>query len=245
MKLQGKVAVITGAASGMGREQAKLFAQEGAGIVAVDINEEGLEQLKSDINGTSGDIVTVQADITEKDSVQNIVDQTLEHFKTIDVLCNTAGMLDDFKPLLDGDEELWDKIFSINVKGPFLLTKAVLPTMIDKGKGNIINIASIAGKMAGGGGAAYTSTKHAMNGFTKQLSYDYGQKGIRVNAIAPGYIRTAMTEGVDEAMVENTPAGRPGEANEIAKLSLFLASDDSDYIHGETITIDGGLTIGI
>lgn len=243
MTLKNKVALITGAASGMGQAQAKLFAEKGARIVALDLDSDGLNELKKELEDKSAEVFTLEADMTDEAAVQEAVADAIEHFGQIDILSNTAGVLDDYLPALETSIDLWHKTIAVNLTGPFLLAKAVLPHMIEKGKGNIINLTSIAGVVAGGGGAAYTSSKHGVIGLTKQLSADYGQKGIRVNAIAPGFIDTAMTEDVDKSLVENTPAKRTGKPEEIAKLALFLASDDSDFIHGETIKIDGGWTV--
>lgn len=242
MKLQNKVALITGASSGMGRAQAKRFAKEGAHVIAFDVNKDGLQELEDHFDSLDSNFLGLEVDISNAQQVESAVEKALERFKSIDIISNTAGILDDFSSLEDTDEELWDSVFNVNIKGIYLVTKAVLPTMLKNKKGTIVNIASIAGFVAGGGGAAYTSTKHAVVGLTKQLAYDYGQKGIKVNAIAPGYINTSMTEDVDPSLTDDLPEPRPGEAEEIADLAVFLASEQSDYIRGETIKIDGGWT---
>lgn len=246
-KLKNKVAFITGAGSGMGRAQALLFVEEGAKVILADINTEGLEKVYEEIQRMQGEVLIVEMDVSKKESVENAVKKTLDKFGQIDILSNTAGVLDDYKPSLDTSEELWDKIMNINLKGIYFMTNAVLPHMLEKGQGVIINIASIAAFVAGGGGAAYTSAKHAIAGYTKQLSFDYGQKGIRVNAIAPGAIETGMTkeifeEGSADVMkdVNSVPAGRYGQPEEIAKAALFLVSDDSSFMHGAIVPVDGG-----
>lgn len=243
MTLKNKVAFITGAASGMGQAQAKLFAEKGAKIVALDLDTDGLNELKDELKKKGSEVLTLETDMTDEAAVQKAVDDVIKHFGQIDILSNTAGVLDDFTPATETSKDLWDKTIAVNLTGPFILAKAVIPHMVDKGKGNIINLASIAGFVAGGGGAAYTSSKHGIIGLTKQLSLDYGQKGIRVNAIAPGFIETAMTADVDSSLVNDTPAKRAAKPEEVAKLALFLASDDSDFIHGETVKIDGGWTV--
>ncbi|PNZ70612.1 glucose 1-dehydrogenase [Staphylococcus croceilyticus] len=246
-KLDEKVAFITGAGSGMGKAQAVLYASEGAKVILADINEETVNQTATEIKDNGGEAFPVTIDVANKESVDNAVQQGVEVFGTIDVLSNTAGILDDYKPTLDTSEDLWDKIININLKGTYLVTNAVLPHMIEKGKGTVINIASIGAFVAGGGGAAYTAAKHGIAGYTKQLSFDYGLKGIKANAIAPGAVDTGMThdmfeEGSADVMekTNSVPAGRYGQPEEIANLSLFLASDDSDFIHGSIIPIDGG-----
>ncbi|MDR5658563.1 3-oxoacyl-ACP reductase [Serpentinicella sp. ANB-PHB4] len=247
MKLKGKTVVITGAASGMGRAQARLFSKEGANVIAADIDKDSLDKVVKEITSNGGQALAVQADISNRDSVKDLVKKGVEEYSSIDILCNTAGILDDYSPSLDTSEDLWDRIFNVNLKGMFLLTNEVLPHMIKKEKGVIINISSIAGFVAGGGGAAYTSAKHAVVGYTKQLSFDYGKQGIRVNAIAPGAIKTGMTEEIlkDEdapvmETIKSVPAGRYGQPEEIANLALFLASEESDFIHGAIVPIDGG-----
>lgn len=248
MKLKGKVAIITGSSSGMGECIAREFSKEGANVVinyahsSEDANAIVEEILKND-----GKAIAVQANISKSEDVKRLIDKTIEEFGTIDILVNNAGILDNYAPVLDTSEELWDNIIGINLKGQFLCCKHALPHMIEKGKGIIINTSSIAGYVAGGGGAAYTASKHGVIGLTKQISFDYGSKGIRANAICPGAIKTRMTEEVfkdkDAAVMEsvlNVPAGRYGYPGEVAKLALFLASDDSDFIHGTTVVIDGG-----
>ena len=173
--------------------------------------------------------------------------QIVKNNGQIDILLNTAGILDDYRPSLETSEALWDQILATNLKVSFV-TNAILPYFLQQ-KGVIVNMASIAGLVAGGGGAR-TASKHAIIGYTKQLSYDYAKLGIRANAIAPGAIQTPMNaadfagEGEMAAWVaRETPAGRWAQPQEVAKLSLFLASDDADYIHGTVMTIDGGWTM--
>lgn len=250
MLLEGKVALITGAGSGMGKAQTQKYAEEGAKVIAVDINLDAVEKVVQEITNNGGEAIAVKGDISKKEEVDKFVKNGLDKYDKIDILCNTAGIMDDFKPTLDVTEEYWDKVMNINLKGMFLLTNSVLPQMIENGKGTIINFSSIAGFVAGAGGSVYTATKHGVIGYTKQLSLDYGPKGIKANAICPGGVETGMTDEIfkDEDsgimdMIEKTPAGRPGKAKEIADLSLFLASDKSDFIHGEAIKIDGGWTV--
>lgn len=246
-RLKNKVALITGAGSGMGQAQAKLFAQQGAKVIAADINMDGLEQTVAAIQAEGGDAYAVQIGVAKQSSVQAGVKSGLDHYGQIDILSNTAGILDDYKPTLDTSEELWDRIMGVNLKGLYYMTNAVLPQMLERGQGVIINFGSIASFVAGGGGAAYTAAKHAVAGYTKQLSFDYGQKGIRANVIAPGAIETGMTkeifaEGAAEVMesVNSVPAGRYGQPEEVANLALFLASDEASFMHGAIIPVDGG-----
>ena len=163
---------------------------------------------------------------------------------------NNAGVLDDYAPILDTDEDLWDRIIGINLTGVYRVTRALLPQMLEAGGGAIVNTCSIAGLVAGGGGTAYTSSKHGVLGLTRQLAFDYGQQGIRVNAICPGAVETGMTRELfaagDAAVMESVnsvPAGRYAQPEELASLALFLASDESSFSHGAAFVADGGWTI--
>ncbi|SDL97851.1 SDR family NAD(P)-dependent oxidoreductase [Bacillus sp. OK048] len=243
--LDGKVAIITGAGSGIGREQAAIFSKEGAKVVLADINGENVSKLAEELSPNQKNTLALKVDVLNKEDITNLVDAAIKKFGQIDILCNTAGVFDRYAPILETSEELWDLSMNINVKGLFLMTKAVLPHMINKGKGSIINIASGAGLTGGGGGIAYTSSKHAVVGFTKQIAADYKLKGIRCNSICPGLIETPMVKDVFEnpeaINAINKASGRTGKPADIAKASLFLASDLSDYINAVAIPVDGGL----
>lgn len=248
-KLTGQVALITGAASGMGKAQAIAFAKEGAKVIAVDLNEVGVNEVVSQIREKNGDAIALKANVANRTEVKEIVKEGIRKFGKVDILSNTAGILDDYAPTLETSEELWDRIINVNLKSMFFITNEVLPQMIERGKGTVINIASIAGLVAGGGGAAYTTSKHGVIGFTKQLSFDYGPKGIKANAICPGAILTGMSKDIlnnpnspTYETIKSVPAGRYGEAEEVATLAVFLASDESNFIHGAAIPIDGGWT---
>ena len=232
-RFEEKKIIVTGAASGIGRAQVMAFLQEGAVVVGIDVEKATVvHESYTHFVGSVTDKVFIEETIAKLD---------------VDILCNTAGVLDGYAKSLETDEDLWDRIFNINVKGMYLVTNAVLKRMLAHKKGVIINMASIAGMIAGGGGAAYTSSKHAVIGYTKQLSYDYCKEGIRVNGIAPGAIETPMNaadfEG-DGAMAkwvaQQTPAGRWAKPEEVANVTLFLASAESDYMHATIIPIDGG-----
>ena len=247
VSLEGQVALITGAASGIGRAQCELFLAAGARVIAVDTNGQGLASLAAE---NAEGLLTQVANLADASQVQATVEAALAHFGQIDILCNTAGVLDGFSRSLDTDEALWDKVFAVNLKAIYRLTNAVLPQMLARGQGVILNMASIAGQFAAGGGAAYTASKHAVLGYTRQMAHDYGRRGIRVNAVCPGMIETGMTGDVlaDPAsklmkVLTGVPAGRLGRAEDIAQVSLFLAGPGADFIHGAAITVDGGLTI--
>lgn len=242
----GKTVFITGAASGIGYAQAFAFLEQGASVYALDSDQKGLEKLASahtEHFRYSKGSVSNQADVNEA------VSQAINTFGHIDILCNTAGVLDGFAKTLDTDEALWDRIMNTNVKGMFFVTNAILPHMLEKKSGVLVNMASIAGLVGGGGGAAYTASKHAVVGYTKQVDLDYCREGIRANAIAPGAIQTSMNAAdfagdgkIAEWVAEETPAGRWAQPEEVAKLTLYLAGAASDYIHGTVIPIDGGWT---
>lgn len=244
---EGKTVFITGASSGIGYAQAEAFLKQGACVFAIDRNEVGLQELKQAYPDQFAYRCTNVADVEE---VAESVHQALQEYVRIDILVNTAGILDDYKTTLETTEELWDEIFNTNVKGIYYVTNYILPHMLKWKQGVIVNTASIAGLVAGGGGAAYTASKHAIIGYTKQLAYDFSKKGIRANAIAPGAIRTPMNasdfaNGGEMAkwVEEETPAGRWAEPEEVAITTLFLASSAADYIHGAVLPIDGGWTI--
>jgi 3-oxoacyl-[acyl-carrier protein] reductase len=248
--LDGKVALITGAASGIGRAQAELFLAAGAHVIALDIDSNGLDRLSTAAGCGPDRLLCLRVDLTDPAQVAQAVSSALEAFGQIDILCNTAGLLDGFTRSLDTDESLWDRVFEVNVKSMARLTNAVLPGMLQRQAGVIVNMASVAAFKAGAGGAAYTSSKHAVVGFTRQLSLDYGQSGIRANAICPGMIDTAMTSAVlDDAesarvkALKRVPAGRLGQPEDIARVALFLCGPGADFIHGTTIVVDGGLMV--
>jgi 3-oxoacyl-[acyl-carrier protein] reductase len=231
----------------MGQAMATEFADEGAAVVVIDVDEDGITDTITDIEETGGEATGIVGDVTDFDSMESVVDEATNKYGTIDVLCNNAGILDDYTPAGDTDEDLWDAVIGVNLKGVFLSTKAALPALEDgEAEGVVVNTASVAGKVAGGGGAAYTSSKHGIIGFTKQLAHDYGPV-IRANAVCPGFVETGMTEGmIDETpseiqeIVEATPVQRYADPEEVARVVVFLASDDASFMHGTAVDVDGG-----
>ncbi|ENX44753.1 MULTISPECIES: SDR family NAD(P)-dependent oxidoreductase [Acinetobacter] len=243
-RLQNKVCIITGAASGMGESEAIAFAQQGAKLIIADMNLEQANQVAGKIINAGGEAFAFQVDVTQFNQLKQLVEFTLEKFGRIDVLLNNAGIFDKYTNSLDTTEELWDRMFAINVKAVFNLSNLVLPKMIEQGSGAIINIASIAGLVAQMGGASYTASKHAVIGYTKHLAAVYAKHGIKINAICPGTIRTPMTAKMLETRpTDKIPLDRFGEASEVAELAIFLASDEARFMNGSCITIDGGYTI--
>lgn len=243
----GKTIFVTGAASGIGQAQAIAFAKQGANVLGMDIDEHGLAETTTHTDNTAGTFCSFKGDVTKEKDIVSAVNNANEQFGAIHILLNTAGILDDYTPTLETTEPLWDRILAVNLKGTFLVTNNVLPQMITQKHGVIINMASIAGMVAGGGGAAYTASKHAIIGYTKQLDHDYIKQGIRANTIAPGAIQTPMNAAdfagdgkMAEWVANETPAGRWAKPEEVAALTLFLASKQADYIHGTVMPIDGG-----
>ncbi len=243
MRLAGKAAVITGAARGIGREAAMLFAREGARLALVDVNHQA-DAVAAEINGEGGNARFFPADITDRDGCRAVVGSTLEVFGQIDVLVNNAGIVRDGQ-LLKLSEADFDVVVNVNLKGTFNMTQAVVPHMVERGGGSIINVSSVVGLYGNFGQTNYAATKAGVVGMTKVWARELGKKGINVNAVAPGFIQTEMTQGVPEKVLEmmrsKTPLGRLGTARDVANAFLFLASEEAAYVHGAVISVDGGL----
>ena len=252
MSEDARVVLVTGAGSGMGRAMVEAFAALGDLIVAVDVNGAAAEATISSLGRPEREAAAFLADVADGASVDALGRDVLAAFGRVDVLCNNAGILDGYLPVDETDETLWDRILDVNLKGCFLVSRRFLPGMLERGRGVILNTASVASHVAGGGGAAYTASKHGVLGLTRQMAFDYGRRGVRVNAICPGPILTGLTshlvtpEGRNEhvdAVIAATPAGRWGRPEEVARLAVFLASDDADFVHGAGYVIDGGWTV--
>ncbi|MGM0165809.1 3-oxoacyl-[acyl-carrier protein] reductase [Enterococcus sp. AZ135] len=238
-----KIVFITGAASGIGAAQTNAFLNAGARVFAFDQQERDLSELQKSYPEHFSYFL---GDVRNKKSLQEALKKCHEYFDTVDILLNTAGILDDYLPLNETDDDLWDRIFDTNVKSMFTLTKLLLPELLEH-QGTVINMASIAGLVAGGGGLAYTTSKHAIVGFTKQLALDYAAKGLHVNAIAPGAINTPMNQAdfsgdgqMAKWVAEETPVKRWADPKEVAYATMFLASDEARYMQGNILPIDGG-----
>lgn len=250
MKLSGKTAVVTGAASGMGKAIAELFAKEGAKVVVSDLNLNSAEAVVQGIEASGGTAIAVAANVAVEEDVKQLIDAAVDLFGTVDILVNNAGIMDNFVPAGDLTDELWDKVFAVNTTGPMRTTRKVLPIFIDKKSGVIVNIASAGGLFGSRAGAAYTASKHAVVGFTKNVGFQYAKLGIRCNAIAPGAVSTNIGTslnavnpfGAERAQVGMGINPGIGEAEDIAKVALFLASDESSFINGTVITADAGWT---
>jgi 3-oxoacyl-[acyl-carrier protein] reductase len=246
MRLENKVAIITGAGSGIGREAALLFAKEGAKVVVADVNEKGGEETVAEIKKNRGEGFFAKLDVSNREQTRQVVRETLERYGRIDVLINNAGIIQDAL-VLKMTEEQWDRVININLKGAFNCIQAVVEVMLNQGNGVIINTSSIVGLNGNIGQVNYAAAKAGLIGMTKTLAKELGKKGIRVNAVAPGFITTPMTstvpEKILEMMREKTPLRRLGETRDVAYAYLYLASDEANYVNGAVLCVDGGLTI--
>ncbi|MFC6290327.1 glucose 1-dehydrogenase [Levilactobacillus angrenensis] len=249
-QLAGKVAIITGAGSGMGKSMAELFAKEGAKIVAADINEDRLNEVVKDIKDAGNQAVAAVTNVTKEADVVAMVQAAVDNFGQLDILVNNAGIMDNMAPVGTLTNELWDRVMTVNTTSVMLATREALKLFTKQKSGVILNIASVGGIGGGRAGAAYTASKHAVVGLTKNTAYMYENMGIRTNAIAPGGIKTNIAEsmkGVDKEGMERQSVGmplspEPGTGDEIAQTALFLCSDAASYVNGTVVPVDGGWT---
>ncbi len=245
-RLDGKVAIITGAARGIGKATARLFAREGARVVVTDIDANTGQATTEEIRREGGDVIFVPVDVTDPESVQHMVDKTLETYGRIDILVNNAGVLRD-RTLLKMTHEDFDFVINVNLRGVFNCTKAVAPVMVEQGSGVILNASSVVGIYGNFGQTNYVASKAGVIGMTKVWARELGPKGIRVNAVAPGFIRTEMTanlpEKVVEMVIQRTPLRTWGEPEDIAYAYLYLASDEARFVNGIVLNVDGGVVI--
>lgn len=246
MKLKGKVAIVTGSTSGMGRATAVLYAREGAKVVVTGRDEKRAKEVVDQIKAEGNEATYVIVDMTNVDSLKKIIDTAVETYGTVDILFNNAGMLST-SPLDKLSLKEWNDTISVNVTAPMYLSQIVAPIMKKNGKGIIINTGSVAGAHAHHGTPAYVTSKHALNGLTKSLARELGPE-IRVNSILPGAIMTAMVDSVGgeaavKHLVEDSPLKKAGQSEEIASVALFLATEESSFVTGQLIRVDGGIDI--
>ena len=245
MNLKNKVAIVTGSRRGIGKAIALALAKAGANIVVSDINLDDCNKLVEEIKAINGNALAVKTDVSNPEDVSQMINLTTEKFGKVNILINNAGIYMQ-KSFTDVTEQDFDRILNINLKGVFLCSKAAVPEMIKQGKGKIINIASIAGQVGFADSSAYCASKGAIINITRELALELAQYKINVNAIGPGVIETDMTKNLlknkatKEALLANIPLNRIGKPEDIANAALFLASDNSDYITGITLFVDGG-----
>jgi NAD(P)-dependent dehydrogenase (short-subunit alcohol dehydrogenase family) len=245
MRLKGKIALITGAASGIARATAELFAAEGAKVAVADNAADGGGETVAAIQTVGGEGIFIQTDVSDSGQVTRMVETTLRAYGRIDILFNGAGVL-YYGTVLDTDERAWNRVLSINLNGTYLCCRAVLPHMIREGRGSIINVASTVGAHdACANAVAYVTSKGGVTLFTRSIAIDHAKQGVRVNAICPGatdtpMLRNALSPEEMDALAKSQPIGRLGRPEELAKAALFLASDDSSFVTGTAMYVDGG-----
>ncbi|MBU3915651.1 SDR family oxidoreductase [bacterium] len=255
-RLAGKVAIITGAASGIGRATATVFAREGARIALADVSGEALQEITDQITKEGGTALMKVTDVSNEEDVKALIDLTLKTYSQIDIVCNNAGITGDFSEMGIEKENggNWQHVYAVNVLGAVYMTKHVASHMKARGKGAIVNTASVAGIRAGAGSNSYSASKAALINFTQTSACDLGSFNIRVNAICPGLVKTGMTQmvfdyaketGKESKIGNRCELKRYGVPEEIANAILFLASDEASYITGQALPVDGGNTASL
>lgn len=253
-RISEKVAIITGAADGIGRATAKLFAKEGAKIVIADINEEKLKEVAAEIERDEGTVLFKKTDVSNEEEVKELIKLALDTYSQVDILCNNAGTGGDGASIDQQNGETWQRVYDVNVLGAVYAVKHVSPHMMERKQGSIVNTASVAGIRSGAGGNAYSASKAALINFTMTSACDLGGYNVRVNAVCPGLIETGMTRRVFEYARETNKMDkigyrcelrRYGRPEEIAYTILFLASDEASYITGQALAVDGGNTASL
>ncbi|MCG7344380.1 3-oxoacyl-ACP reductase FabG [Sporosarcina sp. ACRSL] len=246
MRLSGKVAIITGGANGIGLAACERFAEEGASVVMADFDEKTGKEQEAALKEKGHDVTFVQVDVVNRESVASLVEQTLEQYGKIDVLINNAGITKD-ATLLKMDPADFQRVLDVNLSGVFNCTQDVAPHMVSAGSGKIINTSSVSGVYGNFGQTNYAATKAAVVGMTKTWAKELGRKGINVNAVAPGFTATAMVAKMPEKVISQMESAvalqRLGKPEDIANAYLFLASSESDYVHGHVLHVDGGITM--
>jgi NAD(P)-dependent dehydrogenase (short-subunit alcohol dehydrogenase family) len=253
-RLEGKVAILTGAADGIGQATAVLFAQEGARLVLADVNEEGLKKTLALVQKENGEGIIQRTDVSKETEVKALIDLALKTYSQVDILCNNAGITGALAELEQEDGDDWHKVYSVNVLGAVYATKYAVRNMKERKTGSIVNTASVAGIRSGAGTNAYSASKAALINFTQTAACDLGGFNIRVNAVCPGLIKTGMTRPIFELarqrgkfdkLGSRCELRRFGSPGEVAHAILFLASDEASYITGQALPVDGGNTASL
>ncbi len=252
MKLEGKTAIVTGAGRGIGRSIALALAREGARVGVADILADNADSVRDEIQALGREALALHVDLTKRAEIESGVGTVLSEFGQIDILVNNAGW-DKLEPFLRSEEETWDKIIAINFKAALYTLKTVLPHMVERGGGTVVNIASDAGRVGSMGEAVYSGTKGALIAFSKTLAREHARHGIRVNVVCPGLTETPLlqsirdqspkTEKVIDAVTRAIPLGRVGNPEDIAGAVVYLASPEANYVTGQTLSVSGGLTM--
>jgi NAD(P)-dependent dehydrogenase (short-subunit alcohol dehydrogenase family) len=247
MKLENKVAIVTGSGSGIGRTTARLFASEGARLVIGDLDEAAGEATARLIRDDGGQAVFIKTDVAQPEDAAAMVKTAISEFGGLDILHNNAGITGGRNFVGDTDDDYWNRVIAVNLNGVYQCSKYAVREMLERGSGAIVNTTSIMGLVGLPGNAAYAASKGAVIQFTRTMALEYAPKGIRVNAVAAGWIDTPFNDILDEKLVNwstrETPMGRWGKPEDIAKAALYLASDDSSFVTGHTLVVDGGWTI--
>jgi len=246
-RVEGKVALVTGGASGIGRATALTFAREGAKLIIADMNEEGGQQIVHMITEQGGVAIFVQTDVTQATAVEALISKAVETYGRLDCAHNNAGISGGGRALTaEYSEDTWHQVIAVNLTGVWLCMKYEIPQMLSQGSGAIVNTASVAGLIGGRGLAAYVASKHGVVGLTKTAALEYAQQGIRVNCVCPGVIHTPMTaRGLDDPerrarIIASEPIGRVGTPEEVAEAVVWLCADAASFVTGHTMTVDGG-----
>ena len=253
-RLKGKAAIITGAASGIGKATAVLFAQEGARLALADIDAAGLKEVANHIAEAGGRAITQKTDVSNENEVQALLARALKAYSNIDIVCNIAGVAGDLAGLDQQDKKVWQRVYDVNVMGAVYTTKHICRHMQGRKSGAIVNVSSVAGIRSGAGGNAYSASKAALINYTQTAACDLGADNIRVNAVCPGLIETGMTQSIFDHARKSGKAHklgsrcelrRYGRPEEVAHVILFLASDEASYVTGQALPVDGGNTASL